>query len=153
LDERAAAHVEGSLGVACDETEDEDAVAVMDVDHKACLDGFQAWVVESGDGGRPDEMELVVVVVVVVYCVAVADDIAVEVEGLEETCTAVGEEGHRALDLAEGSYMAGVEWAVEEVVGAGSELNARRVHDDSDLFCSAQNIVCRSSTEPGKVVK
>lgn len=135
--------------------EDEEAVVAGD----GSLDGFPALVVVTGDSNCPYEeglaaaaAVLVVSVVVVdaeMYCIAVAA--AVQAEGQGEEHNADGEEEHRVLDLAEGSYMMVgeqvVEMVVVVVVAAGyssSDVGARRIHDDSGLFYLVQNTVCRS---------
>lgn len=110
------------------------------MDDKASLDGFQVWTVVTDDSSNQDGVGLAAA-----YCIAVAVDIVVKRESLDT----VGEE-RRAVDQGERNCLTDVEWAVG-VVAVGdclrSDLNERRIHDDLDLFCSVQSIVCRSSRD------
>ena len=153
----------GGEAAACEgDNVNEEAVALDHV-HEGSLDGFLALVVVTDDRNCLGEVGLAVVVMVVIVhvhvhvmcCTAVAVAAQVVVQG--EAYNADGEE-HPVLDLVEGSCTVGIERAVGMaavvvvvVVVAGylsSDCAARRIHDDSGLFCSVQNTVCRTPREP-----
>ena len=161
--ERYEALVEGSVGgeaAACEGDNVNEEVVALDHVHEGSLDGFLALVVVTDDRNCLGEVGLAVVVMVVIVhvhvmcCTAVAVAAQVVVQG--EAYNADGEE-HPVLDLVEGSCTVGIERAVGMaavvvvVVVAGylsSDCAARRIHDDSGLFCSVQNTVYRSPREP-----